>query len=308
MSRILAISSQVARGSVGLSIIVPALQALGHEVIGLPTVVLSNHPGHPHVSGLRIDPDFLQGMLAALDRNGWLADVEAVLTGYLPTTGHVDFAKATVQLIADRRGGTDRVFYACDPVLGDDPKGLYIETTAAEAVRGLLVPLADIITPNRFELSFLAERDVRSVDEAVDAAGGLTGGTTFATSVPAGDSGQLANVLCSDDTRAVTLVHRRDCAPHGTGDLFAALALSAWLDGPASDIRPDAASTGYATTAAQPADVLAFATAGVDFALDGSLDPEVLSPSALPLAATPLSWPVQPLRGNGGGTRKRPVP
>ena len=47
MARILAISSQVVRGHVGLSAIVPALQRLGHEVLPIPTIILSNHPGHP---------------------------------------------------------------------------------------------------------------------------------------------------------------------------------------------------------------------------------------------------------------------
>ena len=73
MARILAISSQVASGHVGLSAMVPVLQALGHDVIALPTIILSNHPGHTHVSGQRITVDVLDGMVDALGRNGWSA-------------------------------------------------------------------------------------------------------------------------------------------------------------------------------------------------------------------------------------------
>ena len=154
MARILAISSQVARGAVGLSIIVPALQALGHEVIGLPTVVLSNHPGHAHVAGTRIEAAVLHKMLDALAANGWLQGVDGVLSGYLPTIAHVAFAGEAVARVRAGNMGL-KANYLCDPVLGDDPHGLYIDEAAAKAIRDRLIPIADIATPNRFEQSFL---------------------------------------------------------------------------------------------------------------------------------------------------------
>ena len=68
MARVLALSSHVAFGSVGLAAIVPALQSLGHEVIAVPTVVLSNHPGYGPFSGERISAAMLGQILDALDR------------------------------------------------------------------------------------------------------------------------------------------------------------------------------------------------------------------------------------------------
>jgi pyridoxine kinase len=91
MGRYLVISSQVAHGHVGLSAIVPALQAMGHEVIALPTILLSNHPGHAKVAGFKVEPSVLGQMLDALEANGRLKRVDAVLTGYLPTVDHVRF-------------------------------------------------------------------------------------------------------------------------------------------------------------------------------------------------------------------------
>ena len=132
MARILAISSQVARGTVGLSIIVPALHALGHEVIALPTVILSNHPGHAHSAGQPVAPHTLHKMLDALKANGWLTGINAVLTGYLPSIEHVAFA-ATAIKSAHAANPRKRVMVLCDPVLGDDPKGLYIDARAAAA-------------------------------------------------------------------------------------------------------------------------------------------------------------------------------
>ena len=274
MARILAISSQVARGHVGLSIIVPALQALGHEVIALPAVVLSNHPGHAHVAGTQIEPQALHGMLDALEANGWLAGIDGVLTGYLPSVDHVAFAVEAVRRI---RSASPRLTYVCDPVLGDDPKGLYIVEAAARATRERLIGLADIATPNRFELSYLNSAD-KTVDVRCSADAlrfHLACATTVATSIPSHEPGKTMNAMVSCGATALTSVALREGAPHGTGDLFSALLLSAYLD------RRDMF------------DALSFATAGVDAVLAASTGGDKLAIAALPSKAdAPLSWPV----------------
>ena len=274
MARILAISSQVARGHVGLSIVVPALQALGHEAIALPTVVLSNHPGHAHVAGTRIEPAVLHKMLDALEANGWLAGIDGVLTGYLPSEAHVAFA---AEAVGRARAASPRLIYLCDPVLGDDPKGLYIDEAAARATRDRLIGLADIATPNRFELSYLnsahATVDVRSAADALNFH--LACATTVATSIPSHEPGKTMNAMYSRGATALTSVALREGAPHGTGDLFSALLLSAFLD------RPDVF------------DALALATAGVDAVLAASTGGDELAIAALPgKADAPLSWPI----------------
>ena len=99
MARILALSSHVAFGSVGLAAIVPALQALGHEVVALPTVVLSNHPGYRSHAGEETAPAMLDRMFESLETNGWLSGIDAVLTGYLPTPAHVEMARNAIERI-----------------------------------------------------------------------------------------------------------------------------------------------------------------------------------------------------------------
>jgi pyridoxine kinase len=279
MARILAISSQVARGNVGLSIIVPALQALGHEVIALPTVLLSNHPGHAHSAGTRVDPAVLHKMLDALDANGWLTDVDGVLTGYLPTQEHVLFALACLRRVRTARG-RNPMTYLCDPVLGDDPKGLYIDERAARAIREHLVGLADIATPNRFELSYLnSARGPVEVRSALDAFKRHLGcAMTIATSIPSADAGTVTNASYCDGKAELTRVNLRQDAPHGTGDLFAALVLSSCLT------RNDRNGA------------LAFATAGVDMTLAGSAGHDQLLVSALPTKINrPAPWLVEAL-------------
>ena len=90
--KVMVISSMVARGHVGLSAIVPVLQGFACETVSLPTVLLSNHPGHARAAGQPVPVKQLEEMVEALDGNGWLRDVDAVLTGYFPTAAHVSFA------------------------------------------------------------------------------------------------------------------------------------------------------------------------------------------------------------------------
>ena len=140
MATIIALSSAVAHGHVGLSAAVPVLQALGHEVTALPTIILSNHPGWPHVAGRQIAPEDLTAMIDALDRNGWLGAHTECLTGYLPTPEHVAVAASLIDRL---RAGTGTVRVTVDPILGDHPKGLYVAEAAQPrpcAIRSLTGP------------------------------------------------------------------------------------------------------------------------------------------------------------------------
>jgi pyridoxine kinase len=233
MGRILAISSQVVRGHVGLSAIVPALQRLGHDVLPVPTILLSNHPGHPRAAGTRVEVNTLMSILEVLDANGWLADIDAVMTGYLPTPEHVFFASQAIDLVRRRSG---KPIVLVDPVLGDDPRGLYIDGEAANAIRDRLIARADVITPNRFELSWLAGHDVRAVEDVALAAAALARPdlSVLATSVPDG-SAVLANVNVLGRATVACRVTRVAKAPHGTGDLLTGLYIGHRLAGVDAD-------------------------------------------------------------------------
>ncbi|SMX37989.1 pyridoxal kinase [Maliponia aquimaris] len=216
MARVLILSSWVAHGHVGLSAAAPALQALGHTVTQLPTVILSNHPGWPHVSGARVPPEQLRGMIEALAVNGWLAAQDTLLTGYLPSAAHVALACD----LADRMAGQARI--VVDPVLGDAPKGLYLDLAAAEALRTELVPRADVLTPNLWELGWLTGHDVTTEAGAVAAARSLKRPEVLVTSPPfSPDSTGVLRV--TNDATQRYIVPRHDGVPHGVGDVFSAL-------------------------------------------------------------------------------------
>ncbi len=254
MARVLALSSQVARGHVGLSAVVPALQGLGHEVWPLPTVILSNHLGHKHAAGMQIAPSALEEMVDALDRNGWLDQIDSVFTGYLPSADHVQLASAIVRRLKSER----TLLYLCDPIMGDEPGGLYLDPRAASATRDELVRLADVLTPNRYELGWLASRPVDTTEQIREAARALTTGTVVVTSALRREA-FIDNLLLTSGEAARCEVLWRPDVPHGTGDLFAGLYLGHRLNG-ATDreaLGRAAAGVEQAVLASQGCDELA---------------------------------------------------
>lgn len=221
---ILALSSTVAVGHVGLSAIVPTLNLIGRANAALPTVVLSNHPGFSHTAGMQMPVETLGAMIQAIDDNDWLGNFGTILTGYLPSVAHVAFAVETIAKVCEANPAAQ---YICDPVLGDDPKGLYIDAEAAAAICGQLVPLADVLLPNRYELSVLANNQVASRKEAIQAARAFSPAQVFAKSIPlAGD--WLCNIHIQAEGVTSITVPRQDDVPNGTGDMFSALIAAGW--------------------------------------------------------------------------------
>jgi len=220
--RVLAISSQVVRGTVGLNIAVPCLHALGIEVWPLPTTIMSNHPGLAAPEGRGLEADDMARVAAVLLREGWLNEVSGVLTGYFAGPDQVAAAAGLIQHI---KAANPDVIYACDPVIGDEPDGLYVKQSVAEAIRDTLMPMADITTPNLFELGWLTGWSAEGAVAVPRIAQALSPAETLVTSVPG--RGKLLHVHAALKTsRGLwAQVRARPRCPHGVGDGFAALYL-----------------------------------------------------------------------------------
>lgn len=275
MACILSLSSEVARGHVGNAVARFVLQRLGHDVVALPTVVFSNHTGYAHIAGARIEPRMLADIVDALGDNGWLGGIDAVLTGYLPSAEHVTLAVDTVERLRTLRRD---LFVLVDPVLGDEPGGLYVAEDAARAIKSSLLPHAHLITPNRFELQYLSGMAVEDALSAAKAARllGLPG--VLATSVPHARTGKLDNVLVLPRATVVASVTRRPSPPHGTGDLIAALMM------------------GHRAAGKRDTEALALAVAGVEAALVASTGHDELRLIASQAEwSAPPPWPLSPL-------------
>lgn len=228
MPQILAISSWVARGHVGLSAVVPTLQEVGRQTIALPTIILSNHLGHPQAAGGPVPEDQLRKMSAALGKNGWLSQLSAVLTGFFPSAPHVAFA---AELIGEIRRLNPSAQICVDPVMGDEPGGLYVAKSVAEAIKAQLLPACHCLTPNAYELQWLSGCSVNSTEDAADAAQSLELPSVLVTSVPSSDGKSLSNVAVTPDAVWEASSPWLEAVPHGTGDVLAALYLSNLIDG-----------------------------------------------------------------------------
>jgi len=271
MSIVLCLSSQVARGYIGGTAARIALSRMGHDCWLLPTVILSNHPGYTRFAGEQVPPGRLRAMIEALEANGWLGDIDAVITGYMPSLEHVELAARTVEQV--RQVNSDLI-YMCDPILGDDPGGLYLDEAIATAVRDQLVPLAGIATPNRFELEWLSGESSKRAKTASGPARALGPATMLVTSLTGDDPKSMVNLVTDGSGMWQTIIPKRKSAPHGVGDLCAALFLGAVLNG------------------LGPKEALGHATAGVEAALGMSKGTDELQLTADSGWVTAESWPV----------------
>ena len=228
---ILSIQSQVAYGHVGNSAAVLPLQRLGFDVFALHTVQLAHHVGYGSWRGHKLQPEQLLEILDGLEARGVLARCAAVLSGYLGDAGMAEVVARAVDAVRAARPDAP---YLCDPVIGDDGPGVFVSAGVPEAIGDRLVSLADLMLPNRFELAHLTGRDVRSLEDAREAAAVLRARgprLVVVTGLALPDRpDELAVLADSADESWLVATPRLPLATGaGTGDAFAALFLGHFL-------------------------------------------------------------------------------
>jgi len=214
---VLSIQSEVIYGHVGNAAARFALQRLGHEAWCVPTVLLTSHAAHKGVAGEATPPALLEKLVAGLEAQGRFAESNAVISGYL---GSPEQAAIVAGAVGRAKAANPGVRYCLDSAFGDDGR-IYARPGVAEAMAQTLLPLADIVTPNAFELSVLSGLPVGNPDEALAAAEGLNRPMVIAKSVPMGD--RLGTLLVEPDGAWLASTPRIDNPPRGAGDLFASL-------------------------------------------------------------------------------------
>lgn len=225
---VVVISSHVVRGSVGNRSAVFALERLGFPVWSVPTVTLPYHPGHGRATRIVPDEAAFVSLLEDLLRSPWIGEIAAVLTGYMASSRQIGTVSGFISRLKEN---SRQLVYLCDPIIGD-VNGLYVAKEVAVAMRDLLLPLADITTPNLAELAWLAgEKIPEDAAGAAMLARELGPQTVVVTSAPPLLRGNIGNLLAGPEI-ALQAEHRRlDGPPNGSGDLFAALLLAHLLDG-----------------------------------------------------------------------------
>lgn len=226
-AEIVAISSHVVRGAVGNRAIVFALETMGFRVWSLPTVILPWHPGHGPSTRIPTADAPFAAAVEDMSCSRWAGAIKAVVTGYFGSAGQVT---PVARMIARLKQDNPGLVYVCDPVIGD-AGGLYVKPDIAEAIRDELMPLADIATPNRYELGWLSGAGLESNAAVIDAALALGPRRVLVTSAVPMMAGGIGNLLLTD--RLALLAEHRMIGnpPNGLGDLTSALFLARLMRG-----------------------------------------------------------------------------
>lgn len=190
---ILSIQSSVAYGYAGNSAATFPLQRLGHEVWPVFTVHFSNHTGYGTFRGMVFEPSDVADVVRGVSERDAFGECDLVLSGYLGSAG---VAEVVLDAVRQVRAANPRAKYCCDPVMGDLGKGMFVAPDLPELIRSTVLPAADIVTPNAFELAYLAgtggpadtatPADVTTIDGVLAAADRLRAmgpGTVLVTSV-----------------------------------------------------------------------------------------------------------------------------
>jgi pyridoxine kinase len=226
--QILSIQSSVAYGHVGNSAATFPLQRLGHEVWPVLTVHFSNHTGYGAWRGPLLAPTDVADVIAGIEDRGVLGQADAVLSGYQgdPAVGAV-----ILDAVARVKALNPDAVYCCDPVMGDVGRGMFVRPGIPEFMRDTVVPQADVVTPNHFELDFLSGRTTTTLAEVLDAVDAVRDRgprDVLVTSVLTDDAtpDHLDVVAVSDEGAWVVTTPLLPISPNGCGDVTAALYLA----------------------------------------------------------------------------------
>jgi len=223
--KILSIQSAVAYGHVGNSAAVFPLQRIGVEVLPVYTVNFSNHTGYGAWRGPLISPDDVRDVILGIEDRGVFPQIDVVLSGY---QGGEGIADVILDAVGRVKAANPRAVYACDPVMGNAKSGCFVAPAIPDLLRDRVVPAADIITPNQFELGYLTGTSPDSLEstlESVDLVRATGPRTVLVTSVERPDRDpETIEMLAVDDAGAWLIATPYiPMKANGSGDVTAAL-------------------------------------------------------------------------------------
>ncbi|WP_042688545.1 pyridoxal kinase PdxY, partial [Azospirillum sp. B506] len=233
MKSVLTIQSHVAYGYVGNRAAVFPLQRLGIDATAVNTVQFSNHTGYGAWTGQVFTAEHIADIVDGIAARGVLPAQDAVLSGYM---GAVELGQVIVETAARVKGANPKALYCCDPVMGDVGRGFFVRPGLPEFIRDHAVPAADLMTPNQFELEYLTDRKVATLEDALVATAALRARgprLVLVTSLTRSDADPDSIEMLVDGTDGAWLVATPrltfDPPPNGSGDAVAALFLAHYL-------------------------------------------------------------------------------
>ncbi|KAB2684239.1 pyridoxal kinase [Brucella tritici] len=222
---VISIQSQVVHGHVGNSAAVLPMQAHGLNVAAVPTTLLSNNPHFETMRGRVLESELVGDLLRGVEERGLIETSRYIVSGYLGSQANGDVVAAFVERA---RMINPDIKYICDPVMGDMNLGIFVADQVVECIIDRLVPLADLLTPNQFELGLITRTEVMSwpaLETAAAQVQALRGARLVVTGCNLADTpdGLLENIVFDHETCTRLTSPRLLIVPVGTGDLFTGL-------------------------------------------------------------------------------------
>src|ERR1044071_7621454 len=243
---LLSIQSHVAYGHVGNAAATFPLQRIGIEVWPIHTVQFSNHTGYGEWTGRVFEAGLISDVLSGIEKRGVLPECDGVLSGYM---GSAETGAAILAAVEAVKRANPAAKYCCDPVIGDVGRGIFVREGIPEFIKSKAVPAADTITPNQFELDYLAGRETKTLVDAliaVKAVHALGPRAILVTSLHTDETPKdCIDLLASDNSgRFRVRTPKLPLTINGAGDAIAALFFAHYLrDGRIGDALAKAASS-----------------------------------------------------------------
>ena len=179
-----------------------------------------------HVRGNEItlsgDPADVADVVTGIEERGALATCDALLSGY---QGSPAIADVVVDAVRRVKAANPAATYTCDPVMGNATSGCFVNPEIPPIIRERVVPVADVITPNQFELGFLTDTTPTTLDEVLasaDLARAMGPSTILVTSVETGED-TVGLMAVDGDGAWLVQTPRLPMKANGSGDITAAL-------------------------------------------------------------------------------------
>jgi len=222
---ILSIQSSIVYGRVGNSAAVPIHAIFGHETLRVDSVVLATHPGIKQATKFITPCNQIHCLLDELTKIMRSDEIDAIQTGYLGKVEQIDIICPFIKRHSQS-------LYVYDPVFGDNG-ALYVDEVLAIKSKKKLLPLANIITPNMFELSYISEIDVTDINTAIEASKVIqANGTKWVLSTGIfSTKNEVADILVGPKTIDIFRQKRQRLGISGAGDTLAAILTSLLVSG-----------------------------------------------------------------------------
>ncbi len=230
MKRVLTIQDISCLGKCSVTVALPVISAMGIETVILPTAVLSTHTMFKNFT-VKDLTDQLMPIVEHWKSEG--VEFDAIYTGYLGSAEEIEIAKKIFEMFK-----SDDTLVFIDPVMADNGKLYPAFDEAYAKLNAGLCGAADIIVPNLTEACFMTDTEYKEeydedyVKELLGKLAALGSKVVVLTGISLSEG--KTGVYGLDTRTNEYFIYQNDkvdAAYHGTGDIFASVAVGGLVRG-----------------------------------------------------------------------------